>query len=329
MIHPVIFWLMSGSNLFKINPDELINSINNKMSNLKIDNIEVNFNKYEWSGTIKINNWTSVPESNFILPFNKNTLTFYYHIWQFNEPSKAQYSYKLEGFQDEWTPYTTETKAVFTNLTDNKYLLRIRGKLTSSPGKITEITYAFHIMPPWYRTWWFYIMTFLIVSTFIFLFLRNRFRAIRRKSEIDRRISELKMEALKSQMNPHFIFNAFNSIQKYILQKDTRAALDYMSEFALLIRQTLDNSTKNLISLSDEIKYLTSYIDLEKRRVLNLGYVIKLAADIDPQEIFLPPMLIQPFVENSIIHGIRHLEKEGKIIIRFNFSEEDSSYMHC
>jgi hypothetical protein len=309
--------------LFKINPDELIKSTN-KVSNLKIDNIEVNFNKYEWSERTKINNWTGIPETNLVFPFNKNTLTFYFHLFQFSEPAKAEYSYRLEGLQSDWTPFTPETKAVFTNLTDDKYLLRIRGKLISAPDKISETEYSFQILPPWYRTWWSYSLTFLIVSSLIYLILKNRFRAIKRKSEFDRRISELKMEALKSQMNPHFIFNAFNSIQKYILQQNTKAALDYMSEFALLIRQTLDNSTKNLISISDEIKYLTSYINLEKRRIINLTYTIDVASEIDTEEIFLPPMLLQPFVENSILHGIRHLEKEGKIIIKFNLIEDDS-----
>jgi hypothetical protein len=318
---------MSGSNLFKVNPDKLIKSIN-KMSNLKIDNIEVNFNKYKWPEKTKISNWTGIPETNLVFPYNKNTLTFYFHLLQFSEPAKAEYSYRLEGLQSDWTPFTPETKAVFTNLTADKYLLRIRGKLISSPDNEAEIDYSFQILPPWYRTWWSYSLTFLIVSSIIFLFLRNRFRAIKRKSEFDRRISELKMEALKSQMNPHFIFNAFNSIQKYILQQNTKAALDYMSEFALLIRQTLDNSTKNLISLADEIKYLTSYINLEKRRIINLTYTIDVASEIDSEEIFLPPMLIQPFAENAIIHGIRHLDREGQIIIKFNLDGGDS-YLIC
>ncbi|MGA1978654.1 MAG: two-component regulator propeller domain-containing protein [Bacteroidales bacterium] len=315
--------VMSEINLFRLNPDELIKNTD-KINKLKIDNIEVNFHKYDWPEKTGINNWTGIPGTNLILPFNENTLTFYFHLLQFSGPSKAQYSYKLDGFQDNWTPFTPEMKAVFNNLRNGRFLLRIRGRLISSPARITEIEYPIRILPPWYRTWWFYCFTFLIVSILIFLFLRNRFRAIKRKSEIDRKISELKMEALKSQMNPHFIFNAFNSIQKYILQQDSRAALDYMSEFALLIRQTLDNSTKNQISLSDEIKYLTSYIDLEKRRVLNLGYVIEVASDIDPEDVFLPPMLIQPFVENAIIHGIRHLESKGNIFIKFKMNNGDS-----
>lgn len=315
--------VMSGSNLFRFNPDELIKSTY-KVSKLKIENIEVNFNKYEWSAKTKVDKWTGIPETNLVLPYDRNTLTFYFHLLQFNDPSKAQYSYKLEGSQDNWTPFSPETKAVFTNLGDKKYTLRIRGKLISSPDLISEIEYSFQILPPWYRTWWFYCTIFLIVSSIIYFILRNRFRAIKRKSDIDRRISELKMEALKSQMNPHFIFNAFNSIQKYILQQDTKAALDYMSEFALLIRQTLDNSTKNLISLSDEKKYLTSYLSLEKRRIMNLTYSIVITPDIDQDEIFFPPMLLQPFVENSILHGIRHLEREGKIVIQFTLTHGDS-----
>jgi LytS/YehU family sensor histidine kinase len=122
-------------------------------------------------------------------------------------------------------------------------------------------------------------------------------------------------------MNPHFIFNAFNSIQKYILNQDIKAALNYMSDFAGLIRKTLDNSTRERISLADEISYLGSYIMLEQRRVPNLHYIIDTGNDIDNDGIFIPPMLIQPVVENSILHGIRHKEGEGMIRITFTLSE--------
>ncbi|MFO7829656.1 MAG: histidine kinase, partial [Bacteroidales bacterium] len=153
---------------------------------------------------------------------------------------------------------------------------------------------------------------------------KARISRIREKAQIQQKISELKLDALKAQMNPHFIFNAFNSLQKYILLQETTEALDYMSEFASLIRRTLDNSTEKEIRLSEEVEYLKTYLQLEKKRVSNLNYNITVDKDLDEEYILIPPMLIQPFVENAILHGIRHLKKQGMMKISF---EKESSFL--
>jgi hypothetical protein len=320
-------FVISENNLIKINPDELVKN-SGETNRLIIDNLEINYIKSQWPSEFKTDNRTGLPEGGFRLPYNKNTLTFYYHLLQYAEPAKAQYSYKLDGIMKEWTPFSAEPKAVFSYINNGRYTLRIRGRLISSPGNITEIEYPFRIMPPWWKSWWFISLASLAGFSIIYLVLKVRIRAIKRESETERKISELKMGALKAQMNPHFIFNAFNSIQKYILLQDTKASLDYMSEFALLIRQTLDNSSRNTITLSEEIRYLKTYLGLEGRRILNLTYLVETDSAIDTEEIFLPPMLIQPFVENSILHGIRHLEREGNLVIRFEIPEGDSC-LYC
>lgn len=312
---------ISESKLTRFDPDQLIESANKK-SKLKIEKIEVNFNDYDWSAHAPPDNWSGLPKMELTLPYDKNTLTFYLHLLQYSEPSKTTFSYKLEGVQKNWTEFSADNKAVYTKLKPGKYLLKARSRLLSAPENIFEFEFPFRIDPPWYLTWWnitIIVLTLILISYSI---LRNRFRQIRRDAEIERKIEALKLEALKSQMNPHFIFNAFNSIQKYILNQDSKAALNYMSDFAGLIRKTLDNSTRERISLADEISYLRSYIELEQRRVPNLQYMIETYNDIDSDGIFIPPMLIQPVVENSILHGIRHKVGEGMIRITFTLSEE-------
>jgi ligand-binding sensor domain-containing protein len=312
---------ISESRLTRFDPDELIASVN-KNCRLMIEKMEVNFNDYNMSALLLNNKWSGLPENELVLPYDKNTLTFYFHLLQFSEPSKTTFSYKMNGVQEKWTDFSADNKAVYTKLKPGKYILRFRSMIKSSPGNLFESEFSFRINPPWYREWWFITIVLLTMIFFAYLFLWNMFRQIRRNAEIDRKIEALKLEALKSQMNPHFIFNAFNSIQKYILNQDIKAALNYMSDFAGLIRKTLDNSTKERICLADEISYLKSYIELEQRRVPNLNYTIECKNDIDCEGIFIPPMMIQPVVENSILHGIRHKEGEGIIRISFTVSEE-------
>jgi len=217
----------------------------------------------------------------------------------------------------DWTPYTREKKAVFTYLKHGHYTFKVKGYNLANPENIVEATFDFQISPPWYKTWWFYALSGFFVFLIIYFTYKNRIKRIREKAHIQQKISELKLDALKAQMNPHFIFNAFNSLQKYILLQETTEALNYMSEFASLIRKTLDNSTEKEIRLSEEIEYLKTYLELEKIRVSNLDYSITVDKMLDTEYLLIPPMLIQPFVENAILHGIRHLKKQGMMKISF------------
>jgi ligand-binding sensor domain-containing protein/uncharacterized membrane-anchored protein YhcB (DUF1043 family) len=315
---------ISDNHLTIIDPAELMQSVK-KSNQLFIKHIEINFNETALSSIAQQANWSNIPEKELVLAYDKNTLTFYFHLLSYSEPSKTQYSYILNKGQKHWTDFSKDNKAVFTGLRPGKYFLKIRGRLLSFPENITETGYAFRILPPWYLKWWFLSMVIILILFAGYLFIRYRFREIKKEAEITRKLEVLKLEALKAQMNPHFIFNAFNSIQKYILNQDSNSALNYMSDFAMLIRKTLDNSTREKVCLTDEISYLKSYIELEKRRILNLNYQIEIDEDIDSDGIFIPPMLIQPVVENSILHGIRHLEGEGMVTIIFRLSGQSGN----
>ena len=138
------------------------------------------------------------------------------------------------------------------------------------------------------------------------------------KGMVQRRLSETKMEALQSQMNPHFIFNAMNSIQNYIIDHNIDEALHYMGAFSKLIRQTLNHSSKSSIPLSDEIIYLNTYITLENNRFNNkIGVQITIDEAVDADGIEIPPMLIQPFVENVFVHAFDHQSIKPSLEIHF------------
>jgi tetratricopeptide (TPR) repeat protein len=173
-----------------------------------------------------------------------------------------------------------------------------------------------------------------LAASFAFL-MSNRARRLEKKlyaqnnslllnaKELERnrmqvRLMEVEQMALRAQMNPHFIFNSLNSIQYYVINRDLAGANKYISMLGSLIRLTLDNTSKELIPLSEELKYLTNYMELEKMRMQDkFAYEIKQAPEIDPEAVHIPPMLLQPIVENAIRHGIRHLHNgQGRIQIQ-------------
>jgi LytS/YehU family sensor histidine kinase len=138
-------------------------------------------------------------------------------------------------------------------------------------------------------------------------------------------IAEAKLSALRSQMNPHFIFNSLNSIQHYIHSYQREAAEAFLSTFSTLIREILNNSSKSAIPLSDELKTIELYLNLEKARFgERLSFEINVNADLDIENILVPSMLIQPYIENAIIHGLAPKKEAGKIIIQVRQTNDNS-----
>ena len=165
----------------------------------------------------------------------------------------------------------------------------------------------------------------LIAGVFLFLGFRKRQKIKSEQKEIllKAEISETELKALRAQMNPHFIFNALNSIADYINKNDARSADYYLGKFAKLMRGILENSEEKEISLSEELKMLEFYMDLESLRFKNkFNYEVKIADDINPENTLIPPMILQPFVENSILHGLAKKENDGKITIHIDKTED-------
>jgi len=163
------------------------------------------------------------------------------------------------------------------------------------------------------------LFLFLLLGVFVFRNLslkrKNEKLAIKKEqAELHQRVSELEMQALRAQMNPHFIFNCLSSINKFILKNDTDAASDYLTRFSRLIRLGLTNSQLSLIPLSDEIEMLRLYLNMERLRFSEtFTYNIIYENTIEPETIYIPPMLLQPFCENAIWHGLMHKNGEGKL----------------
>ncbi|MFD2586749.1 MULTISPECIES: tetratricopeptide repeat-containing sensor histidine kinase [Flavobacteriaceae] len=160
----------------------------------------------------------------------------------------------------------------------------------------------------------------ILASLFAFISYRRKQRSdtAKKEAEFNATVAEVELKALRAQMNPHFIFNSLNSIGDYILNNNTQAASDYLAKFARLMRMTLENSDKQLITLEEDISLLNTYLAIEQKRFEKaFDFEIRVTDGLDTDEILLPPMLLQPFVENSIVHGLSKSEKGGEILINF------------
>jgi LytS/YehU family sensor histidine kinase len=144
---------------------------------------------------------------------------------------------------------------------------------------------------------------------------------------LNQRIADLEQKALRSQMNPHFIFNSLNSIQQYVAERDITGANNFISDFSRLIRMTLDLSTNTFINMSDEIEYISTYLKVEKTRLENqFDYSINIDPALNLHEIYVPPLLLQPYVENSIRHGIKY-KKENNGMIRICVQRKEANIL--
>ncbi len=178
------------------------------------------------------------------------------------------------------------------------------------------------IETPFYKKDWFLAIAILIFTGLIFGLYHFRIRQIenteRLKTEFNKQLAETRMQALRAQMNPHFIFNCLNSINRYIIKSDIKTSSLYLTRFAKLIRLVLDNSEKNKVLLSREIEALKLYIDMESLRFDHkFKYEVSAGPEVDVDQIEIPPLLIQPYVENAIWHGLLHKESEGFLSVQF------------
>lgn len=237
----------------------------------------------------------------------------------FKSAGDITYSYRMIGLDNTWSQ-TNSNYVNFPTLGPGDYTFELKATNRFGVESGTQ-RLLISVRPAWWQTWWFRVFALATTALLILLVYQYNIRNIKRKEEIRRemenRFAALEQRALQAQMNPHFIFNALNSIQTYILNLDAEGANNYLTRFASLIRQTLENSLQPLISLSSEIQYLETYLHLEKLRFGDqFRYRIDLDTTIEPGQVMLPAMLLQPYVENAIRHGVQHRgDNQGLITI--------------
>ena len=233
------------------------------------------------------------------------------------------YSYKLEGADHNWSQGTGKI-VVYQDLPTGNYVFKLRTCKQNSEWSKT-IEYKIMIKAHFWEHPLFLSGLLIIILTLIFLAIILRKNILIKRRELDHQIITMEQKALQSMMNPHFIFNSLGSIQNYLLQKKSGEAGLYLSQFARLIRQNLNAINAASINLEEEIDRLRNYLDLEKLRMENkFEYHIEVDENVEADEVQIPSMIIQPFVENAIWHGIAEMEEKGQIAIKFRMEDEKS-----
>jgi ligand-binding sensor domain-containing protein len=266
-----------------------------------------------------------------ILPNSLNNITFSYTGICLTNPEKVRYVHKLEGFEKNWSPESNQGLVTYSNLPPGKYTLRVRCCNDQGIWTSTPLSFTFTVTPPIWQRWWFILSELLFIALIIIVIFRFRLNQFRKEQERETRtlieISKNELKALRAQMNPHFLFNSLNSIQQFILTHKEEEAVFYLNRFARLMRMILNNSEKSAVTLNEEIDALKIYIDLEKMRFSNkFDYEITVAQNIDADYEQIPTMLLQPFVENAILHGLTPGEKHG--LLKINFFVENN-FIHA
>jgi ligand-binding sensor domain-containing protein len=262
------------------------------------------------------------------LPYRKNFLTIEFTPLRFSTGPDLAYAYWLTGVDTGWTNAGTNKFASYTNLAPGSYVFRIKAMDRNNTGPLTSMTII--ISPPFWKTTWFYLLYLILAATILYGLFRWRTRSIRKEEAVkalfNKQMAEMEMKALRSQMNPHFLFNSLNSINRYILENDTDNASEYLSMFSKLMRMILDNAQQSFLTLDQEIAMLDMYLRLEHMRFGNkFDYSLTIDKDINTMELQLPSLLLQPYVENALWHGLLH--KEGKGLLRINFGHDDDEIL--
>ncbi len=248
------------------------------------------------------------------LKYDENNLIFYYRGISLTNPERVNYTYKLEGLDKDWTPITKDNFATYPNLPAGDYVFKV--KATNNEGKWNKeaVSFKFTIRSPFWQTGWFYLLSAGALSTLLYIYVRLKLAQVRKieKESFNKQldITKFELKALRAQMNPHFIFNSLNSIQHFIVKNNDGHAIKYLTKFARLIRMILDNSESATITINEEVEALKIYVELEMMRFENkFSFQLEIdpVIDIDLEEI--PSMLIQPYIENAILHGLT--VKEG------------------
>jgi ligand-binding sensor domain-containing protein len=247
------------------------------------------------------------------LNYRNNRILFEFSSPGFINEKQILYSYRLTGNgNNDWSPPSNVHSVSFASLGGGSYTFEVRSLGWNGKwGKITS--FGFKILPPFWQTWWFRVLCALFISAIAVWLVRRRIIYIRHEAELKNKMAEAEMAALRSQMNPHFIFNCLNAIDNLIQTNQKDKATAYLSCFAKLIRNVLDSSKSNTVLFQKDYESLQLYLQMEQFRCGNrFHYELAASDDLVNGDYKVPPLIVQPFVENAIHHGLLNKESSDR-----------------
>ena len=340
-------WILSEKGITKFNTNTYKTKSNN-LSNIEISAYETNVSVYDSVSTsivygyknslafIQINKILNTPalpipiinsvtiydqqqvidpSRKFILKHNENNISIDFTAVQFEDADKIRFAYQLSDIDKDWQYANIRRTVQYSNLATGDYIFKIKTGNENDKWSTAYSLLIFTIKPPFWVTWWFVLLVIGTITATIFWLVRKRIQNIRNKAELKQKIAETEMMALRAQMNPHFIFNCLSAIDNMIQTNQKEKATTYLNQFAKLIRLILESSAKNLVPFYKDFESLKLYIQLEQFRSNN-KFAFELQADPEllNSGIMVPPLLVQPFVENAIHHGLLNKSDSDKLL---------------
>lgn len=243
---------------------------------------------------------------------------------------KNMYRYQLENVDADWIDARQKREAQYTNILPGEYRFRVVGSNNDGLWNEKGATLLIIIKPPFWKTWWFRWSGGLVFVAIVVSVITWRVRTISQREALQREIAQLELQSLRLHMNPHFIFNSINSIQYLIAEGDNKAAMQYLSTFAQLMRRILQQTDLLYISIADEIELLDMYIKLEQLRYDDtFQYKLDCPELMEIRHILIPAMVVQPYVENALRHGLGKRTMGGFVSVTFSTHPEHSDALRC
>jgi hypothetical protein len=243
-----------------------------------------------------------------------------------------QFAYRIKGLNENWIKVPGEAEKIdFASLPTGNISIEIKLIDYAGQDSLNFIRYKLHVSPPFWQRWWFYVLITLSALVLASGIFRIRLKALRRKQKkelkhlrLENELSLTQQSALKAQMNPHFLFNVLNSIKGYIYDNDKKNAAKYLNDFSILVRKVLEMSAYSHVSLKEELEVLELYIRLEAMLMNDdFEYNIIIDDNVDTDNIQIPALVIQPYIENAFKHGLRHKVGSKKLSLELSFLSKE------
>lgn len=242
----------------------------------------------------------------------------------FRNWGKTNYRYRLAGLEETWN-YTDNTSVEYASLAPGTYRFEVLAQNGDGTWSEDPATYDFVIHPPFWQRWWFWTFAALFCIAVTWKLIHNRLKTLRLNALRREQLADYQHRALAAQMNPHFVFNSLSSMQAFVLNDEKENALRYIDRFSFLMRKGLEHSMLRFVPLEKENEVLRAYLDIESMRFgEKLSYEISCSPLLSQEEFEIPAMLVQPFVENAIRHGLLHRQNTGGYV-HINFFLQDDA----
>jgi len=279
-----------------------------------IDNIQLFLND------VAINN-------GHVFDADEDNISFYYTGLSYSQSSKIRYQYKLEGYGEEWIT-TNDRRRDFPQLPPGTYTFRVRASLNGNFENAQEAAFTFTIRKPLWMRWWFITLAVLLVAGGLYWFIKDRERRLQKWERLEKDKIRSQFETLRNQVNPHFLFNSFNTLVSEI-EEDPKRAVEYVEHMADFFRSIVTYREKDVISLREELSIIKDYLFIQEKRYGNAFQVNINTSDEEKDGYFLAPLTLQLLAENAIKHNAVLKEKPllleifieaGQLIVRNNIN---------